>query len=305
MMKSGLPTITLRSIGLLLGTVIALLIGAEVLARRIVIPASRIERRVMAEFAGVRDFNGPNTVLVAGNSLLLYGIRDSVLPQLMPPGWSARRLAVEQTAAIDWKYGLRKLYRENTRPAVVALALDPGQLTSNLTRTDYSAMRMVSTGDVIAMGREANLHPTEISRLVLSNLSAFYGFRAESRKVLLGRLIPGMDRLMTMIVPKPPEFSDSLRLEREATARLRTLAAGIASNGARLVFVLPPRLNADIDARAVARAARAAGVPIITPDLTIPYDTADFFDGYHLSDKGATRFEREFQTALRPLLTPP
>jgi hypothetical protein len=291
-----------RDIAVLLCVIALLLLGAEVLARRVMIRSSRIERRVDQEMTAAPTISGPKTVLFVGNSLMLYALRDSVVPSLVPSGWHAGRLTVEQTSFIDWKYGLRELWRRGARPTVVALMLNPGQLTGNQTRRDYTAMRMLGAADVIPFGREAELHPTEISRLVLSHYSTFYGFRSESRKVLLGRLIPGMEGLAAMLLKGGTAAVDTMRLRTIAAERLRLLAAEVRSRGSTIVFLLPPRLGDQSDMRAVVAAAADAKVAVIGPDAAQPYVDADFFDGFHVSPQGAARYESDTRTALQSML---
>jgi hypothetical protein len=292
-----------RDILVLLSAIAFLLAGAEVLARRVAIRASRIERRVDQELTAAPAVSGPKTVLFAGNSLMLYALRDTVVPSLVPEGWRAGRLTVEQTSFLDWKYGLRELWRRGARPAVIALMLNPGQLTGNQTRRDYTAMRMLGASDVIAFGREADMHPTEISRLVLSHYSTFYGFRSESRKVLLGRLIPGMDGLAAVFLRGSTPAVDTLRMRSVAAERLRLLAAEVRSRGSQFVLLLPPGLGDQSPLRAVVAAATDAGVRVVVPDAARPYSEADFFDGFHVSPTGAARYEHDTRTALLPMLS--
>lgn len=293
---------TWPQLAVLLGAVCAMLAGAELATRYVVMPSSRIERRVDTELAAAPGVGGPRSFLLVGNSLLLYAVRDSAIASLAPQGWRARRLAVEQTSYLDWKYGLTELHRRGAQPAVLGVMLDPWQLTSTLTRTDYSALRLVGASDVIAFGRDASLHPTDISRLILSHYSAAYGFRAESRKVLLGRMLPGMERLSQLLIPRSSNVPDTLRTRAVAARRLRALRDAVVAQQSRFIFFLPPRLGDVSELRAVLAAARDAGVEVIGPALSTPYAAADFMDGYHLSDVGAARYAAEVARALSETL---
>lgn len=299
--KSDSQAVGVKDVVILFAAIASLLAFAEVATRKVVIPASRIERRVEAEIESAHAARGPRSLLVIGNSLLLHGIRAESIDSLVPVGWRAWRLPVEQTSYLDWKYGLHELWNSGAHPTVTAIMLDPGQLTSSQTRTDYSALRLIGAGDVIPMGRDAQLHPTEISRLVLSHFSTYFGFRGESRKVLIAKVIPGMADLVELMLGKGGGAVDTIALRTTATERLRELQAEVQSSGSRFVFILPPLLDNDAQLRAAAQAARDAGIALVMPDLSKPYVAADFLDGYHLTDAGAARFEAEVREGLARL----
>lgn len=285
-------------------SVIALLmLGAEIATRRVLMPSSKIEHRVASELQRAAGYSGDRSLLFVGNSLLLYAIRDSVAPLLVPDSWRASRVTVEQTHFLDWRYGLKQFARRGVRPAVIALMLDAGQLTGDGTRSDYSALKLLAAQDVIPFGRDAGLHPTEISKLLLSHFSAFYGFRAELRKVLLSRILPGTQELTALLVPKRAGVSDSLRTRRVAASRIRELSELARSSGARLIFLVPARLGSNADDRAVVAAAGDARVDVIPPDAVRPYDATEFIDGYHLNVAGAARYEKHVGAALTKMLT--
>lgn len=295
----------LRSVGWLIAAVVMLLAGAEIATRFVIMPTSRIERRVDRELSAARRVAGAQSVMLVGNSLMLYGLREESVPQLVAAPWHATRVTVEQTSYLDWKYGLRELWRRGASPAILAVMLDAGQLTGNGTRSDYSALRILGGTDIVPFGRDAGMHPTDISRLLLSHVSALYGFRSESRKVLLGRLLPGMQILGGRLIPRAAGRADTLRTRRVAAERLRSLDSLARSHGARFVFLLPPRLGDQAELRAVTTAAADVGVPLIGPGTSAPYTASDFSDGYHLSGAGATRYESEVRRGLASLLQPP
>jgi len=294
--------IRLRSIGVFFGAIAAMLIAAEIATRYVVIPASRIERRIDRELGAAPNAKGSRSVLLVGNSLMLFALREQSVRRLVPEPWRAVRVTVEQTSYLDWKYGLRELWRRGAAPAVLAVMLDASQLTGDMTRADYSALRIIGSEDVIPFGRDAGMHPTDISRLLLSHASALYGFRSESRKVLLGRLMPGMQALGGRLIPRPLGTPDTLKTRRVAAARLRSLDSLARSHGSRLVFLLPPRLGDQSELRAVGAAAQDVRVPLIGPGTARAYTSQEFIDGYHLSDAGAERYESEISRGLTALL---
>lgn len=292
-----------RHLMVVVSVIALLMLGAEIATRRVLMPSSKIEHRVASELQRAPGYSGDRSLLFVGNSLLLYAIRDSVAPLLVPDSWRASRVTVEQTHFLDWRYGLKQFARRGVRPAVIALMLDAGQLTGDGTRSDYSALKLLAAQDVIPFGRDAGLHPTEISKLLLSHFSAFYGFRAELRKVLLSRILPGTQELTALLVPKRAGVSDSLRTRRVAASRIRELSELARSSGARLIFLVPPRLRSNADDRAVVAAAGDARVDVIPPDDVRPYDATEFIDGYHLNVAGAARYEKHVGAALTKMLT--
>ena len=66
----------------------------------------------------------------------------------------------------------------------------PSYLVDDGIRGEYSASYLFAPSDVLALGRELRVHPTELFELMLGTFSRFYAVRLEVRKVLLGRLVP-------------------------------------------------------------------------------------------------------------------
>src|SRR5262245_24902097 len=117
----------IRLICLLVGIAIAVEIGTRVFVPKI----SRLEGRVRREYAGA--IAPPNTrpvVLIAGNSLLLAAVEFERVQAAFSDELELRRFVVEQTAYYDWRYGLRRLFKDGARPRVVVLMLNAGHLAS-------------------------------------------------------------------------------------------------------------------------------------------------------------------------------
>ena len=254
------------------------------------------------ELSAAQALRGPRTFLLVGNSLLLAALSDTQVARLAPSGWDARRLVVEQTSFLDWKYGLAELRRRGAQPAVFGVMLDPGQLTSVRTRSGYAALRMLGAADVVPMGLDAHLHPTEISRLVLSHYSTFYGFRSESRNILLGRLIPGMPALVRLFTKSRGGAPDTVRTRRVARERLATYKRLVEAADACFLFVQPPLTTTAAtmaEVRAVGMAAADVGVAVVTFDPDRPYEAGEFADGYHLNTAGSRRYFGETSERVR------
>ncbi len=288
-----------------LGLVALLLLLAEAATRRAIIPASRIERRTDTELRAAKHVaaSGPPTALIVGNSLLLHAVDADSLNARLTSHWTMRRLVVEQTFYMDWWYGMRALWSQGAAPRVLVLMLDPGQLVTDRIRGDYTAFRLASFSDVVPMGNAAHLHPTETSRLVLSRLSAYYGFRGEFRKVLLGRLLPDVPPWMLAITPRAKPSNADADITAAAAHRLQQFQDAAAAHGARFVFVVPPLLSDSASTAAVAAAGQRAHVPVIVPSSRIAYTAQDFTDGYHMSPGGASKFMVDLAAQLDALLT--
>ena len=288
---------------MLLTAVFVLLGFCEIATRRLVMKASAIERRTDRELDAARLANGPRSMLFVGNSLLVDALPEGATRDVAPTGWLLRRLVVEQTSFLDWKYALRAIKRRGTHPQVIAVMLSPEQLVSNAARADYSAMRLLDRADIIPMGVEAGLHPTDISRMVLSHDSRLYGFRSESRKVLLGLIIPGMSGLVERLRPNAVEKADTIAMFRIARDRLKELRESVEAGGSRLLLVQAPALKVHgAKSRAVSHAAEDVGVLIFTPNPPGGYDPVDFKDGFHVSASGAGKFTTELRSTLQQLL---
>ena len=275
---------------------------AEVGVKYVLIPLSRIERRIDGEIAAaIRPPDGQRPeLLLVGNSLLLFATQDSVLWRDLPSPWDLRRVVIEQDEFLDWRYTLPRLGEAGAQPRVVAVMLDPGQLTGNVLRGDYSFYRLLTARDAISIGRRAGLHPTEISRLLLSSGSTFYGFRKEMRSNLLGRIIPGMAPLSKFFQPGPASADvDTVAMRLRAKQRLLELNTVVHEmGGAELVLILPPLLHREAELRAVRNGAADAGVEVILAFAPGSYAPSEFIDGYHLNMAGSSRFMRELLPAL-------
>ena len=182
-------------------------------------------------------------------------------------------------------------------PDVVALVLTRRQLLSSEFRGDYSAYRMLRPVDVFPLARDLKLHPTTTFSYLVSTVSAFYGMRGELRKVLLARLMPDIyDLTRLFIVPAPPWSPDSgtYRVALARITRLRSLAEGY---GVRLLLVIPPmpgqKTDDDDPIREAAAAANVAWVEV--PES---YTDAEFSDGFHMNEQGASRYTSSLVSPL-------
>src|SRR2546421_6278600 len=103
-------------------------LGVLELAARLLLPhLSQAQHRIAADYRVARSLprtwsDGSASVLIVGNSLLVDGI-DRVDLQRRMPGYHIALYPVEGTLYLDWYFGLRRLFSEGSRPALVILAV--------------------------------------------------------------------------------------------------------------------------------------------------------------------------------------
>jgi hypothetical protein len=268
---------------------------------------SRIENRRETEYQKVLSIrssriSGTESVLVAGNSLLLEGVNFPALQQDVGPTLQLQRTVVEGTFYLDWYYGLRRLFDVGARPDAVVLVLNPVQLTSHAIGSDYTAHFMVDRKDLFRFALDVGADRNRLSSLVLSNFSFFYGARAEIRNWILGQLLPDLPRLSRGLRhdQKP---ADPASLQELAIERLTQLHELCQQHSANLVFVIPPA-NEDLGATAIARQATAQGIQVIMPIAPGELPATDYSDGFHLNFVGAGKFTPELALGLKQVLQP-
>jgi hypothetical protein len=306
--KPDEPRVSRRAIGAILAMIVAFLLVVEVGTRMAVQKASRLERRIAAEYAQtlrVQRTPAEKQLLVVGNSLLLADVQFDSLRASLAPGWSATRLAVEQTYFLDWYYGLRHITASGVDPDAVALVLSADQLVLSEIRGDYSIYRLMGPREAFDVARELRLHPTATAGYLLSSVSAFYGLRTEYRKVLLGRLMPDMQNLTPHIVRiQRPSLPDS-EVYRRAYDRLARFKALLDQRHTQAVFVLAPLLGSQPWNQIVLRAARDAHVPLLEPFDEHTFSDREYLaDRFHMNDSGAHRFTAMLVPPLRDVLAP-
>lgn len=298
-----------RAAILLLAGCVLVAIGVEVVARVGFDRVSKIQRRMAEEYRqasaiGHDSAPGTNQVLVVGNSLLDEDVKFDDVRAALSTEWDARRFVVEQTFFFDWYYGLRRLFNDGARPDVVVLMLSTRQWVRTDIRGDYSAHYLMSASDVPRAARDLGLDATQTTNLALSNVSKFWGARAELRNFVLGRMMPDLGRLMDFsgVVDTRTIVDDEVEpIARERIARLKALTDAY---GAQLVILLPVTLNPSDGSNGVVRAASAVGVPTLRPVASGTFAPQLYRDaGFHLNPAGAAQFTARLIPALRQQLS--
>jgi hypothetical protein len=297
-----------RAASLLLAGCVLVALGVEAIARVGFDRVSKIQRRMADEYRVARAIGRDGAaqaghLLVVGNSLLDEDVRFDDLRAALGTEWDARRFVVEQTFYLDWYYGLRRLFHDGARPDVVVLMLSTRQWVRSDIRGDYSAHYLMTAVDVPAAARDLGLNATQTTNLALSNVSKFWGARAELRNFVLGRLMPDLGRLMdfSSVVDTRTIVDDEVApVAQERIARLKALTD---ANGATLVILLPAVLNPQDGAAGLVRAASAVGVPTLRPVESGAFAPQLYRDaGFHLNQVGASEFTARLIPALRQQL---
>ncbi len=269
-------------------------------AARVAQRYSKFYRRVAAESheaEGLRHGaqSRARTILFVGNSLLRYGLDFEQLNHDLAPAMHASRFVVEGSGYYDWYYALRRLFRRGMRPDAVVLCLNSGFLADQTPPDQLSAYLLFDVSDIRALSRAIHPGATAEAGLYFGHFSALFGAGPELRSVLLARLMNQPDLFDQLYPPVPPFPSDPAFINRVAE-RFRALRELCETNGSEFVFLIPPaREKGDGD---VVHAAQLAEIRVLHPIANFGLDSSNYYDEYHLNDKG----ERFFTEALEPEL---
>jgi hypothetical protein len=212
------------------------------MASRLVVPlASQGAKRVQNDYQSAVELEAKTpglreTVLIAGNSLLLLGIDRQGLTSAMADEYSVVLFPIENTVGLDWYFGLRRLFAEGSRPSVVVLCLTPRQLASKATNGEHFAHFMMRTSDLMLVRALGELDNTTTSSYFFANLSDWLGSRAGIRNWVLEEVFPGFEGLANQLAPRAPPTRDDSALMDGALARLKQLSDLCKTNGARFVL---------------------------------------------------------------------
>jgi len=285
----------IRLICLLVGIAIAVEIGTRVFLPKI----SRLEGRVQREYAGaVAPPNTRPVVLFVGNSLLAAAVQFERIQAAFSDEFEPRRFVVEQTVYYDWRYGLRRLFKDGARPRVVVLMLNAGHLASETSRGEYSAYLLTTSSDIVDLCRDLRLHPTNAASMVVAHFSRFYALRSELRKVVLGRMMPQLPTLTARLTTvRAPYIADD-RLRAVVRERALVLRDECSRYGARLVLAIPPALNFP-QIVSVKEAVSEVGIETIVPFGPRDFRESEFSDGFHLNPAGAAKFTDQLIQSMR------
>jgi hypothetical protein len=265
---------------------------------------SKILRRNVQEYRDsekLRSYSpaGKPTVLLLGNSLLLEGVDYPSMRVAIAQEYDVHRLVFEQTEYLDQYYVLRGLFRDGARPRVVVLCDSVAHFIGDDTRGEYMS-KYVDAIDLGSLGRRAHLNATIISGLMLAHWSAWYAYRAETRKAVLALFLPDMGDLATKLGWRPAKPTTAEEVRVRAFPRLKEMKELCDQYGSQLIILVPPSQRQD-HADVLVSIGEENGIRVLVPVQPGALDATFFRDGFHLNPAGAAIFTAKLQTELTAL----
>jgi hypothetical protein len=248
--------------------------------------------------------DGSRSLMVVGNSLLVSGIDRQRLRELMGPGYRVALYPIEGTTYLDWAYGLRRLFAEDSRPAVVVLCIGTRHVLSDATNGEGFAYSMMQMRDLPHVVHDSHLDMMRASAYFFAHASAWLGIGSSFRNGLLEKWLPGASLLAAhLAVSDRTTLVANEKTTKRALERLRSMRDLAAENGAKFIYLVPPSLNVSDPAPAIAVAAAPSGVSVLIPYSPGEMPQAAFSDGFHLNKSGAILYTDRVARALREFMT--
>jgi hypothetical protein len=242
-------------------------------------------------------------VLVVGNSLLLHSVQTERLQRELGASYPLTCYAVENTAFLDWYFGLRRLFAEGARPTTVAICLRPHDFLTDHVRDEYFGRYLMDSADLWQARTAAALDNNQTMELVFASVSSWMGSRGEIRNWLLNEIEPDMDELAGRFVGPATHRAEGDEVER-CCQRLGELQRLCSEHSARLLWIVANSPHdADLEGRVVSRARSRCGVLWPLPADRLP--AAAYFDGLHMTPSAAALFTERLAPLLRASLSPP
>lgn len=293
--------------GLLAAAALAYLAALEIGARVLYPAHSALAARIRSDWSaasqvGISGAPPHRNFLVVGNSLLQAAIDRKELGALTrDDGPGITILPIENTEYLDWYFGLQRLLAQGSRPEFVVLSLLPVQLISDRTDGEFFAWQLMRPADILRVKRAAHLDWTSASTYLMASASAWIGDSEGIRNWVRSETVPGMSELAGYFPQRAAASPPAQVIERIAEPRLSQFAALCAAHGCKPLLLIPPlvRRRGDQSLLAVARAARAARVPVLMPVAPGELGPELFPDGFHLSQRGARMFTPRLVDTLR------
>ena len=293
-----------RAILVALAMIVLLLACAEVAFRFGFSRISRIESRTIHEHQNaiaVRPTSAKPTILMLGNSLLLEAVDFDQLKSQLEPWAVPTRFVIEQTAFLDWSYGIKRLLSDGARPNRIILCLNLPQFVSSSIRGDHVAFYLYRTTDLLNVGRDSGYDLTKTSGLLFARYSLFFAGRNSLRNFVLNRLQPAYGELLHGFTTVPaPELTDAKVLQL-AAPRLEQLRRLCNENGIQFAFLLPPGFGDG--GQGLIQAGINSGTTVLAPVSLNAWDKDQFRDGFHLSKTGSERFTKLVSEKVRLTLS--
>jgi hypothetical protein len=232
----------------------------------------------------------PTSVLMVGNSLLLYGVDVDRLRALTSDQLSVYPIFLEATGYYDWLYALQRLFRHGARPQVVVLGVGMNEFFANNVRRDYAPMMLFDTRDTLDAASDLELDRTDTADLLLDHLSTFWDMRSVMRMQILSHTIPHGKQLLEMLKAQPT-IPPRAEFETMAYARIDRLRELCEANGAKLIILVPPAPSSESAVHLLMQVSERVGVSTLVPidPETLP-SRYYLSDDIHLNPQGAELF---------------
>jgi lysophospholipase L1-like esterase len=231
----------------------------------------------------------PASVLMVGNSLLLYGVDMDRLKNLTSERVHICPIFLEATAYYDWLYALQRLFREGSRPQVVVLGVGVNGFVANTVRQEYAPLMLFDFQDSLRVASDLKMDRTATSNLVLAHSSAFWDTRSVLRTQILRHMVPRYQELVSLLKPQPA-IPPAPQFQAIANARLERLRALCTAHGAKLVLLIPPTPSSEDSLRQMTLASQKAGVDTLVPLDPAALSVKYYSDELHLNSEGAALF---------------
>ena len=232
----------------------------------------------------------PASVLMVGNSLLLYGVDVDRLRELTSGRVRICPIFLEATGYYDWLYALQRLFREGSRPQVVVLGVGVNGFLADTVRQDYAPLMLFDLRGSLSVASDLNMDRTATSNLLLAHASAFWDARSVLRTQILRHAVPHYEDLVALLKPQPaiPPAAQFQSIANPRLERLRTLCA---AHGAKLIILVPPTPSSEGAVHQMTMASEKAGVDTLVPiDPTVLPAKYYLSDEVHLNPQGAALF---------------
>ena len=285
-------------------------LGALEISARALYPAhSALEARIRSDWraalhSGISPSHDRRSFLVVGNSLLQAGIDRKQLSALQQGNAvNVAIMPIENTDYLDWYFGVQRLFAEGSKPEFVVLCLAPVQLISDSTNGVVFARTLMRPVDMLRVKRAAGLDWTTTSTYLMASASAWIGASTGIRNWIRSETVPGMAELAPYFWQRAPANPRADVMQKIVGRRLEQFSAMCAAHGCKGVLLIPPlvRDRKDGSMAALARAGRAAGVPVLMPVAPGELAQSDFSDGFHLNQRGAEIFTPRLLEALKEI----
>jgi hypothetical protein len=230
------------------------------------------------------------TMLIVGNSYLEVGVNRDSLQEEIAPNYSLAYLPMSGTSYLDWYFGLRRLFAEGSRPAIVGVCLSTRDLISDTTDGGSFANSLMLKRDILQVKRESHLDNTAASEYLFANFSSWLGHRGEIHNWLLRKSAPGINNLVLYFRPKNRPLPPASDIVARALPRLRLLSEVCQQNGSRFFLLIPPTRDVNDASNEVKAAAAKEGLLVVLPFQHAELPESVFLDGAHLNPQGAALF---------------